>query len=63
MKTPNIVKVDKNGRLKLTAFKDLLDISEVSFYKIKEHKVKPGETPSLTIKFYDKNRKLIKITK
>lgn len=49
------IKVDKDGILDLYCFSDFIDITKVKFYTFKTNK-----DLSLIVKFYDKNRKLIK---
>lgn len=48
------IKVSKSGHVSLDTFKDFLDISKVIYYSLKH---KDG---NLTLKFYDKNKKLVK---
>lgn len=50
--------VPKDGYLSLEEFKDLIDIVKVKHYSIKVNKDK-----MLTIKFYDKKKKLIRPNK
>lgn len=47
--------LDSEGRIMLKQFEGLIDISSVAYYSIKKNKDK-----SLTLKFYDKKRKLVK---
>jgi hypothetical protein len=49
-------RVDNSGRLSLYDFRHWLDIYSVKFYSIKVNKDK-----TLTIKFYDRKRKRIKL--
>jgi len=49
------VTVKPGGYLYLTDFADLVDVSKVVFYRFKENKDK-----TLTLKFYDKKKKVIK---
>lgn len=50
-----IIKVDRDGGVALNYFVDLLDVDRVKFYNVKLNKDK-----TLTVKFYDKNKKLVK---
>lgn len=50
--------VDKEGFIDLNLFKEFVDVSKVKFYTLKTNKDK-----TLHLKFYDKNKKLIKIAK
>lgn len=50
-----IIKVKENGFVNLDEFKDLIDISKVVYYKLVAKKDK-----SLSLKFYDKDKKLVK---
>jgi hypothetical protein len=49
-----IINITDEGFVSLEAFKDFLDISKVSYYDLK---VTDG---ILVLKFYDKNRRLIR---
>ena len=49
------IKVGKDGFIKLSEFKTLIPVSKVKYYSIKENKNK-----TLSLKFYDRNKKLIK---
>jgi len=51
-----IISLDGWGRISLYEFIDLIDIDKVEFYSIKLNKNK-----TLTLKFYDKKRKLLKL--
>ncbi len=51
------IKVDYLGRLHLIDFKEFLDISKVVFYSFKQRKDK-----TLILKFYDKKKKVIKLS-
>jgi hypothetical protein len=57
MKTKTIT-VDKDGIICLYSFRDFIDTSKVEFYELKLNKDK-----TLTLKFYDKNKKLVKPNK
>jgi len=48
------ITVAKTGLVPVNKFKNLIDISKVTYYSLKE---KDG---NITLKFYDKNHKLIK---
>lgn len=50
-----IIKLDNQGRLKLDEFKNFLDVTKVVYYKLETLKDK-----TLSLKFYDKNKRLIK---
>ena len=50
-----IITVDKDGIVLLSCFRDWLDISKVEFYNMKINKDK-----TITVKFYDKKKKLVK---
>lgn len=50
-----IIKVQEDGFVNLDEFKNLLDISLVVYYKLTIKKDK-----TISLKFYDKNKKLIK---
>jgi hypothetical protein len=49
------IKVDKDGMVMLSAFYDWLDISKVKFYNVKFNK-----DGTITIKFYNSKKKLVK---
>lgn len=51
----NIVKTDSQGKIHLYDFVNFLDVHSVKFYC-----VKPNKDGTISIKFYDKNRKLVK---
>lgn len=53
-----ILTINKDGFLKIEDFKYFVDISKVMFYSFTEK-----SDGSLLLKFYDKNRKLIKLNK
>lgn len=66
MKTIKVQKDQKTGDafLKIEDFKDMVDISKVVFYELKPLSVIKGDnTTGLSLKFYDKNKKLIKTSK
>jgi hypothetical protein len=50
-----IITVDKDGCVPLWYFADILNTDKVEYYKIKAEK-----NGTLIIKFYDKNKRLIK---
>jgi hypothetical protein len=50
-----IIKVDEYGRVPLENFSDLVDIDKVEYYSIKIKKDK-----SLSLKFYDKKKRVVK---
>jgi hypothetical protein len=49
------ITVDKDGTIPLWHFADLIDTDKVVYYKFKARK-----DGTLTIKFYDRNKRLIK---
>ena len=49
------VKVDNNGVVLLSAFSEWVDVKRVKFYSLRVNKDK-----SLTLKFFDRNRKQLK---
>lgn len=51
----NTIHVDKDGILMLSAFRDWIDTSKVAFYSMKLNKNK-----TVSLKFYDKKKKLVK---
>lgn len=51
-----VIKIDSWGRIPLYSFRDWVDIYKVEYYSIKINKDK-----TLTVKFYDKKRKKLKI--
>jgi len=54
MKSSNIVIIDKDGTIPLTAFKSIINVKRVVWYDL---------TPvgsCLILRFFDKNKKLIK---
>jgi len=56
MKTvAKIVKVDRDGGIAMNHFVGWINVDRVKFYSVKSNKDK-----TLTVKFYDKNRKLVK---
>jgi hypothetical protein len=50
-----VIKVDKNGMVLINNFEELLDVSKVAFYSLRANKDK-----TLTLKFYDNKKKLVK---
>ncbi len=50
-----IVKCDRYGRIALSHFLELIDIRKIKKYSIRQNKDK-----TITIKFYDKQDKLVK---
>jgi hypothetical protein len=50
-----IIKVDKDGFVALDNFADVLDIGKVEFYSLKVNKDK-----TITVKFYDNKKKLVR---
>ena len=50
-----IITIPESGFVPIEYFKDFLDISKILFYSLEE---KDG---TLVLKFYDKNRKLLKL--
>jgi hypothetical protein len=55
LKTAKTIKVDEDGGIALSSFSNWIDTSKVEFYDIEHNKNK-----TITIKFYDKKKKLIK---
>jgi predicted RNA-binding protein with RPS1 domain len=51
-----IVHLDEHGRLNLDDIRDLVDLKDAVYYRVKANKDK-----TITIKFYNKKRKLIKL--
>lgn len=51
-----IITVGKGGLVPLETFASFLDVSKIGYYSLKANKNK-----TLTLKFYDKKKKLIKI--
>jgi len=49
------IKVPSTGKVLLSKFKNLIDISKVVYYSLDIN-----EDKTLTLKFFDKNKKLIK---
>lgn len=52
------VTVGKNGFIPLDTFAEFIDVTKVKFYDLKVNKDK-----TLTVKFYDKNKKKLKLLK
>jgi len=52
-----IITVQEDGFVPLDHFKNLLDISQVVYYALRE------KNGIVTLKFYDKNKKLIPLNK
>ena len=50
-----IIKLDSKGRFPLTELEGLIDIAKIESYSLKLNKDK-----TLTLKFYDKKRKLVR---
>lgn len=52
------VTVEEGGFIPLEAFSDMIDTSKVEYYSLKANK-----DQTLTVKFYDKKKKLVKPNK
>jgi hypothetical protein len=50
------VTIGKNGFIPLDTFSEFIDVTKVKFYDLKVNKDK-----TLTVKFYDKNKKKLKL--
>lgn len=52
---PKIIKTDKKGRFNLEDFRDVIDVDNIEYCSYT-----PNKNGTLIIKFYDKNKKIVK---
>jgi hypothetical protein len=55
-----VVKVDKNGRAKISDFKGLVDLRKIKYYSVEEIYTESGYG-GLILKFYDKDKKRLPV--